>query len=378
MAPYKYANFPTFVLIGLKGVNQEMVSTTMEQQKSKSIVLPPISSILNNPIPPLTITSTPRKPNDYHPIFANTPLNNNKSLRSNSFTLPLPTPMGKGLNGLSSSFFQSKQKQINIFSTPLPQMVLPPTPKSLSTGNINRVNFNSNDFGELDANTSTLSNSSFQSIGSPISNTKLQKRKSETFAFISHNQDTFLSSEPSIDNAQLARRKRRKTSPGEVKILIDEFSKDTTPDRKSRDRIASMLNMTEKEVQIWFQNRRQAVKRTAKRNKDEDGILKLNEKFNSSTDSFVSEDDYPPSGVFTNENKRQDSLLQLQQSQQSNSNGGQMFKFKTTANGLVSPTKSKRKQKPTMKLKFKESNNFRGPLVDITNIQNGQRILSGL
>lgn len=349
----------------------------MDQNKPKSIVLPPISSILNNPIPPLTITSTPRKPNDL--VSFATPLKNNKSLRSNSFNLPFPTPLGKGLNGLSSSFFQVKHQPINIFSTPtnkkLPPMVLPPTPQSqLTAPPASTVDVDMSE--QMDSNTSSLSNSSFQSIGSPTSNAKLQKRKSETFSFISHNQDTFLSSEPNFDNTQLSRRKRRKTTPGEVKILVDEFARDTTPDRKSRDRIASMLNMTEKEVQIWFQNRRQAVKRLAKRNKDDDQMLKINERYNSSTDSFVSsEDDYPPSGIFQNDRESESAPQQLK-----SNGGGQMFKFKATANGLISPTKPKRRQKPTMKLKCNKNNtnSSRMPLADITNVQNGQRILSGL
>lgn len=362
-------------------------SSHMDQHTQPPLVLPPISSILGNPIPPLTITSTPRKPSDH--AFAVTPLN--KQMRSASLNLPLPTP-GNALGSLSGplgstlsgSFFQQKHTPANIFSTPqrpserLPPLVLPPTPQSqpkqIKRGSsapvvpavahpVQRSKSDANPPLEpLDPNTSTLSNTSFQSLGSPTSNAKSNKRKGETFAFISHNQDTFLCSEPSIDNTQLARRKRRKTSPGEAKVLIEEFSRDQTPDRKSRDRIASMLNMTEKEVQIWFQNRRQAVKKQARRNMDEDESLKLNEKFNSSTDSFVSEDDYPPSGVFINDRT----------ADQPKSSGGQMFKFKATAHGLVSPTKSKRKQRPTMKV------DPRTPLADITNAPNSRRILSGL
>lgn len=81
------------------------------------------------------------------------------------------------------------------------------------------------------------------------------------FAFISHDPRTFPLQEPSIDNEQLARRKRRRTSPGELSILQAEFCKGQTPNRARRVEIANRVNMTEKAVQIWFQNRRQTLRR---------------------------------------------------------------------------------------------------------------------
>ncbi|KAF6013703.1 hypothetical protein HII13_000950 [Brettanomyces bruxellensis] len=93
----------------------------------------------------------------------------------------------------------------------------------------------------------------------------MRKRKRPTpvkkYAFISHSPATFLSSEPSIDNARLARRKRRRTSPAELEILKAEFKKGTTPNRARRKEIAARVDMTEKAVQIWFQNRRQALRK---------------------------------------------------------------------------------------------------------------------
>lgn len=88
------------------------------------------------------------------------------------------------------------------------------------------------------------------------------KRREKKYAFISHNQATFLSSEPSIDNARLARRKRRRTSPAELAILKSEFKKGTTPNRARRREIAKRVDMSEKAVQIWFQNRRQALRKS--------------------------------------------------------------------------------------------------------------------
>ncbi|ODV96753.1 hypothetical protein PACTADRAFT_1338 [Pachysolen tannophilus NRRL Y-2460] len=82
-----------------------------------------------------------------------------------------------------------------------------------------------------------------------------------SFAFISHSPATFPSHEPSIDNAQLARRKRRRTSPNELSVLQQEFEIGHTPNRARRQVIASKVNMTEKAVQIWFQNKRQAIRK---------------------------------------------------------------------------------------------------------------------
>lgn len=83
----------------------------------------------------------------------------------------------------------------------------------------------------------------------------------KNFAFISHSPATFPLHEPCIDNAQLARRKRRRTSPNELAILQREFEEGSTPNRAKRQEIAAKVSMTEKAVQIWFQNKRQALRR---------------------------------------------------------------------------------------------------------------------
>ncbi|GMM37724.1 Yox1 protein [Saccharomycopsis crataegensis] len=82
------------------------------------------------------------------------------------------------------------------------------------------------------------------------------------FAFISHSPATFPSQEPSIDNAQLARRKRRRTSTHELSILQLEFGLGPNPGKARRQQIADKVKMDEKAVQIWFQNKRQSIKRS--------------------------------------------------------------------------------------------------------------------
>lgn len=81
------------------------------------------------------------------------------------------------------------------------------------------------------------------------------------FAFISHSIATFPNQQPKIDNMQLARRKRRRTSPTELSILEQEFAANCRPDRARRERIAQKVGMTEKAVQIWFQNKRQSFRK---------------------------------------------------------------------------------------------------------------------
>ncbi|RCK65579.1 Homeobox protein YOX1 [Candida viswanathii] len=94
------------------------------------------------------------------------------------------------------------------------------------------------------------SSSSLVSIGSD-----------KAYAFISHSPSTFPLQEPSIDNAPLARRKRRRTSPHELNILNKEFALGTTPNKSRRLEIAAKVSMTEKAVQIWFQNKRQSIRK---------------------------------------------------------------------------------------------------------------------
>lgn len=85
--------------------------------------------------------------------------------------------------------------------------------------------------------------------------------KKKAFAFITHSQETFPTKEPKIDNAPLARRKRRRTSSQELNILQAEFERCSTPDKQTRIALADRCNMSEKAVQVWFQNKRQSVKR---------------------------------------------------------------------------------------------------------------------
>jgi len=54
---------------------------------------------------------------------------------------------------------------------------------------------------------------------------------------------------------QQKNQKRQRATQDQLNTLEVEFNKDPTPTAAVRDRIAQEINMTERSVQIWFQNR---------------------------------------------------------------------------------------------------------------------------
>ncbi|KAK8209602.1 hypothetical protein IWZ01DRAFT_437007 [Phyllosticta capitalensis] len=69
---------------------------------------------------------------------------------------------------------------------------------------------------------------------------------------------------PNVDNKPLARQRRRRTSPEDQKILETEYQKNSKPDRNERLEIVKRVALGEKEVQVWFQNRRQKDNRRSR------------------------------------------------------------------------------------------------------------------
>ncbi|KMU87477.1 hypothetical protein CIHG_05273 [Coccidioides immitis H538.4] len=59
--------------------------------------------------------------------------------------------------------------------------------------------------------------------------------------------------------------KRQRATQDQLVTLEMEFNKNPTPTAAVRERIAEEINMTERSVQIWFQNRRAKIKMIAKR-----------------------------------------------------------------------------------------------------------------
>ncbi|KAI9314410.1 Homeodomain-like protein, partial [Dichotomocladium elegans] len=53
-----------------------------------------------------------------------------------------------------------------------------------------------------------------------------------------------------------SRPKRKRISPDQFQALSDIFEHTDTPNFELREQLALRLNMTNREVQVWFQNRR--------------------------------------------------------------------------------------------------------------------------
>ena len=71
------------------------------------------------------------------------------------------------------------------------------------------------------------------------------------YAFITHSQEGLRNNRPPmIDNAGLARRRRRRTSQRDQAILEEEYRKCDRPDKARRREIAAMVEMGDKEVQV--------------------------------------------------------------------------------------------------------------------------------
>ncbi|KAJ9637799.1 hypothetical protein H2199_007293 [Coniosporium tulheliwenetii] len=64
---------------------------------------------------------------------------------------------------------------------------------------------------------------------------------------------------------QQKNQKRQRATQDQLVTLEMEFSKNPTPTAVVREKIAQEINMTERSVQIWFQNRRAKIKNTVKK-----------------------------------------------------------------------------------------------------------------
>ncbi|KAL1649278.1 Homeobox protein yox1 [Diplodia intermedia] len=99
----------------------------------------------------------------------------------------------------------------------------------------------------------------------PADAAKLSSPPSGSLAFLVHSPDTVRSNlPPDVDNKPLVRQKRRRTSPEDQKILEAEYQRNSKPDKAARLEIVKRVALGEKEVQIWFQNRRQNTRRKSK------------------------------------------------------------------------------------------------------------------
>jgi len=100
-----------------------------------------------------------------------------------------------------------------------------------------------------------------------------QESKIEPFAYqtstipeVSKKEGEKVEKEDNDDNkpANINRRRSRAT-PEQLAILEATFEKNTSPNSKLREVLAEKVHMSERSIQIWFQNRRAKVKNTQKR-----------------------------------------------------------------------------------------------------------------
>ncbi|KXL47968.1 hypothetical protein M433DRAFT_7376 [Acidomyces richmondensis BFW] len=80
--------------------------------------------------------------------------------------------------------------------------------------------------------------------------------------FLSHSTSTISSYlQSNADGKPLCRQKRKRTSPEDQAILEAAYRRDPKPEKAARLALVEQVTLGEKEVQIWFQNRRQSSRR---------------------------------------------------------------------------------------------------------------------
>lgn len=300
--------------------NKPAPAVVRNQHTHRAFSLPSIESLTTSPTlkKSVSYSSALPLPTPYHDSFYNksfvpvTPLTHKLPLAP---ILNQSTPLhvsrkSKFLAGNQHNVFPLMSKTTNpntsigseanessfVSSTPFKSTL---NTSTLSSGNDNIFSKNSgSNSSVIKADLSNKSHDQDNANSSNLSKINTSKKRkasvdeSKSFAFISHSQETFLSNEPNIDNARLARRKRRRTSPTELAILKDEFKKGTTPNKQRRILIAKKVDMTEKAVQIWFQNRRQAMRKLQSQNSKE-FVVEITEKrsLDTSDDDDLNEND---------------------------------------------------------------------------------------
>nr|KMM66732.1 hypothetical protein CPAG_03070 [Coccidioides posadasii RMSCC 3488] len=99
----------------------------------------------------------------------------------------------------------------------------------------------------------------------PSSSNDADRSSPNTGSFLVHSNKSFTHGQsPKVDNKILGRQRRRRTSPEDYAILEAEYQRNPKPDKVTRANIVSRVSLGDKEVQIWFQNRRQNDRRRSK------------------------------------------------------------------------------------------------------------------
>lgn len=80
-----------------------------------------------------------------------------------------------------------------------------------------------------------------------------------------HKKATSVRQKKSTLTQQQKNKKRQRATPQQLQVLLDEFTINNTPNSKRREEIGQKIDMTERSVQIWFQNKRAKSKRVTNR-----------------------------------------------------------------------------------------------------------------
>ncbi|KAF2126948.1 hypothetical protein P153DRAFT_368966 [Dothidotthia symphoricarpi CBS 119687] len=100
---------------------------------------------------------------------------------------------------------------------------------------------------------------------SPLPSASPIGRRDADYAFLVHSQRTVANQmSPDVDNKPLARQRRRRTSKEDEDVLKAEYLINSKPDKAARLDIVKKVALGEKEVQIWFQNKRQNDRRRSR------------------------------------------------------------------------------------------------------------------
>ncbi|KAF3490741.1 uncharacterized protein GIQ15_00258 [Arthroderma uncinatum] len=99
----------------------------------------------------------------------------------------------------------------------------------------------------------------------PASTSATEADAGSSYSFLIHSNKTLTQDlPPKVDSKVYIRQRRRRTSPEDHAILEAEYQLNPKPDKATRASIVSRVSLGDKEVQIWFQNRRQNDRRKSK------------------------------------------------------------------------------------------------------------------
>jgi hypothetical protein len=99
----------------------------------------------------------------------------------------------------------------------------------------------------------------------PLSKETTQEQYPQSFMPSLQSMPKVASKDNTPEGDSSAPRKRTRASPEQLAVLEKTFSLNPSPNNRVREQLSRELGMSERSIQIWFQNRRAKVKNIAKR-----------------------------------------------------------------------------------------------------------------